>query len=153
MAGAPQVGVDAKAYYNSATHATPTWVLIDDIIDASPGFSASLVEIKSRASTWKGTLYGLLEAGVTFTLLHRKGTDTVRAAVLGIITGRAPKEFAFMDQAIATVGAIGFRSFLNIDSANRAEALEEGLSYDISAKGAYAIESSAKVDPDLYVVT
>lgn len=151
--GDPTVGLDAKAYYNSGTHASPTWVLIDDIIDATPGFSAALVEIKSRASTWKGTLYGLLEAGVTFTLLHRKGTDTVRAAILAIITGRTPKEFAFMDQAIATVGACGFRAFMNLENCNRTEQLEEGLAYDVSGKGAYKTESSSKVDPDFYVVS
>ena len=151
--GDPQVGVDAKAYYNSGTHASPTWVLIDDIIDATPGFSAALTEIKSRASVWKGTLYALLEAGVTFTLLHRKGTDSVRAAILGIMTGRAAKEFAFMDQLIATTGSCGFRAFMNLESANRNENLEEGLAYDISAKGAYKTESSAKVEPDFYIVT
>jgi hypothetical protein len=150
--GDPQVGLDGKAYYNSGSHASPTWVLIDDIIDATPGISGTLVEIKSRASNWKGTLYGLLEAGVTFTLLHRKGTDSVRAAILAIITGRTSKEFAFMDQLIATSGACGFRAYLNLESANRNENLEEGMQYDISAKGAYKTESSAKVDPDFYVV-
>lgn len=153
MAGDPVLGADAKAYYNSGTHASPTWVLIDDIIDCNPQLGANLVEIKSRASKWVGTLTGLLTAGCTFTLLHRKGTDATRAAILAIITGREPKEFAFMDQLIATAGAIGLRSYLNLENCNRQESLEEGLAYDVSAKAAYKTESGAKVDPDMYVVS
>lgn len=153
MPGAPQVGLDAKGYYNSATAASPTWVLIDDIIDCNPELGANLVTIKSRASIWEGTLIGQLKMGATFTLLHRKGTDAVRAVLLAIITGRAPKEFAFMDQLMATSGAIGFRCFLNLENMNRQEALEEGLAYDISAKAAYAMESSAKVEPTIHAVS
>lgn len=153
MAGEPAVGLDCKAYINTGTHASPTWVLLDDIIDCSPELGGNLVTIKSRASNWEGTLYGQLKAGATLRFLHRKGTQANRASLLGIITGRTPKEFAFMDGLIATAGSIGLRAFLNLESMNRNENLEEGVAYDISAKGAFAIESSAKVDPDYYVVS
>lgn len=149
----PVVGIDAKSYYNSGTHATPTWVLLDDVIDLSQELGGNLVDIKSRASNWMATLYGMLKAGATFTFLHRKGTDANRAILLAIITGRTPKEFAFMDQAIATTGAIGLRSYMNLENMNRSEEIEGGLAYDVACKTAYFMESNVKVDPDYYVVT
>jgi hypothetical protein len=153
MATAPTVGLDCKLYYNSATHATPTWVLIDDAIDVSFEYGTNIVEIKSRASVNLGSLAGLIKHGGTFSMLHTKGTNTVRAALLGIISGRVAKELAFKDQAIATSGALGARFYANLESMNMNQPLEEGAVWDITAKPAHFIESSAKVEPDIYIVS
>lgn len=152
MSTMPTVGLDCKSYYNSATNASPTWVEITDAIDVSYEYGANQVEIKSRASINLGNLNGLIKHGATFTLLHTIGTNTVRAALLGIISGRAPKQFAFMDQAIATNGALGAKGYYNLESMNGSQPLEEGMTWDISLKPAYFIESSAKVEPTIVVI-
>lgn len=153
MATAPTVGLDCKGYYNSGTHASPTWVLIDDIIDASFEYGTTAVETKSRASVNLGHLFGLIKHGATFSFRHTIGTNTVRAALLGVVSGRAAKEFAFMDQAIATTGALGARFYAVIESMNANQPLEEQMVWDLTLKPAHFIESSAKVEPDIYVVS
>lgn len=152
MATMPTVGLDCKAYYNSGTNASPTWVEITDAIDVSYEYGTTQVEVKSRASINLGHICGMIKHGATFTLLHTLGTNTVRAALLGIVSGRAPKQFAFMDQAIATTGAIGVKSYFNLESMNASQPLEEGMTWDLSLKPAHFIESSAKVEPTLVAI-
>lgn len=153
MATMPTLGLDCKLYYNSGTHASPTWVLIGDAIDVSFEYGTNTPEIKARSSINMATLAGLIKHGGTFTLLHTIGTNSVRAALLAIVSGRAPKELAFMDQAIATSGALGARFYANLENMSMSQPLEEGATWDISAKPAYFIESAAKVEPDIYIVT
>lgn len=150
---APITGLDAKLYYNSGTHASPTWVLIADAIDASSSIATTMVEIASRASNYGGNLPGLVKFSGTFTLLHTLGSNSVITALTGMSTGRTAKEFAFMDQLIATTGSKGMRFFAYIESMDLGAGLEEGEAWDISLASAFAIESSAKVDPDWYVVS
>jgi hypothetical protein len=152
MATMPTVGLDCKAYYNSATNASPTWVEITDAIDVSFEYGATQVEIKSRASINLGHLNGLIKHGATFTLLHTLGANTVRAALLGIVSGRTPKQFAFMDQAINTSNAVGAKSYYNLESMNGSQPLEEGMTWDLSLKPAHFIESAAKVEPAIVVI-
>jgi hypothetical protein len=152
MSTMPTVGLDCKAYYNSATNASPTWVEITDAIDVSYEYGATQVEIKSRASINLGHLNGLIKHGATFTLLHTVGTNVVRTVLLAIVSARTPKQFAFMDQAIATTGALGAKSYYNLESMNAGQPLEEGMTWDLSLKPAHFIESAAKVEPVIIVI-
>jgi hypothetical protein len=150
---APIVGLDAKLYYNSGTHASPTWVLIADAIDASSDIATTMVEIASRASNYAGNLPGLVKFSGSFTLLHTLASNSVITALTGMATGRSAKEFAFMDQLIATNGSKGMRFFAYIETMSLGAGLEEGETWDISLQSAFVIESSAKVDPDWYTVS
>jgi len=152
MATLPQAGLDCKAYYNSGTNASPTWVEITDAIDVSFEYGTTTIPIKSRASINMAHLCGLINTGATFTLLHTLGTNTVRAALLGIISGRAPKQFAFMDQAIATTGAIGLKAYMFLEAMNANQPLEEGMTWDLTLKPAYFVESSAVVGPTVVAI-
>lgn len=152
MATLPTLGLDCKTYYNSGTNASPTWVEITDAIDVSFEYGTTAVEIKSRASINMATLPGLINTGATFTLLHTLGTNTVRAALLAIVSGRTPKQFAFMDQAIATTGAIGLKAYMILEAMNGNQPLEEGMTWDITLKPAMFIESAAIINPTLVAI-
>lgn len=152
MATMPTVGLDCKAYYNSGTNASPTWVEIVDAIDVSYEYGTTQVEVKSRANINSANLSGLINVSATFTLLHTIGTNTIRAALLGIISGRAPKQFAFMDQAIATTGAIGLKAYMNLEGMNANQPLEEGMTWDITLKPAHFIESAAVIAPTVVAI-
>jgi hypothetical protein len=145
-------GLDCKAYYNSGTNASPTWVEITDAIDVSFEYGTTTIPIKSRAGINLAHLAGLINTGATFTLLHTLGTNTVRAALLGIISGRAPKQFAFMDQAIATTGAIGLKAYMFLEAMNANQPLEEGMTWDLTLKPAYFVESAAVVGPTVVAI-
>jgi hypothetical protein len=67
-------------------------------------------------------------------------------------TGRTAKEFAFMDQLVATSTSKGMRFFAYIESMELGAGLEEGETWDISLQSAFVIESSVKVDPTWFVV-
>jgi hypothetical protein len=148
----PIVGLDAKLYYNTNTHASPTWVLVADCQDASSGIATTMVEIASRASNFKGHKPGLVNFSGTFSLLHTLGANTVITALTGMATGRTAKEFAFMDQLINTNTSKGMRFFAYIENMDLGGGLEEDEAWDITLQSAFVIESNTKVDPDWYVV-
>lgn len=152
MATAPVVGLDCHAYYNSATNASPTWVEITDAIDVAYSYGTTQVPIKSRASINLGHLNGLINHGATMSVLHTVGTNAVRAALLAIISSRTPKQFAFMDQAIATTGAIGAKGYFNLEQMDANQPLEEGMAWACTLKPAHFIESAAKVEPSIVVI-
>lgn len=153
IAPGPVAGVDCKLYYNSGTNASPTWVEITHAIDvAVPDFGVNQVEANARSSKFESFVNGLIKLGMTFTYLHVRGTDTVRAAMLAMVTGRTPKQFAAMDGDITHVGALGVKAFFNMEKFSQSQDLEGKLAWDGSLKPAYAIESAAKVEPAMFVV-
>lgn len=149
----PYAGLDAKLYYNSATHATPTWVEVTRAIDVSANISQEAVQLPSRASRWNKALPGLKDAEISFGYRVAKGADTVLDALLTMIASQAIKEFAVMDAAIALVGAQGLRAFCMLTAQNLNQGLSDGGVIEFSMKPAYKEESSAVVDPDWYEVT
>jgi hypothetical protein len=147
------VGFDCKLYYNTGTHASPTWVLIPRAINVSvPDFGCNQVATPSRGSNFEAFLNGLIRTGLNFTYAYKAGTDTVLTALLGMVTGRTAKEFAVMDGAIATTGSRGLRAYFNIENAPWNQELEGRMEVDFTLKPAYFEESGSKVDPDVYVV-
>lgn len=152
MATQPVIGLDCFSYYNSATNASPTWVNITDAIDVSYSYGATQVPIKSRASINLGHLNGLINHGATMSVLHTIGTNTVRAALLAIVATRTPKQFAFMDQPIATTGALGAKGYYNLEQMDANQPLEEGMAWACTLKPAHFTESAAKVEPSIVVI-
>lgn len=150
----PVAGIDCKAYYNTGTNASPTWV---EIVKGQnfnvPDFGVNPVEAKSRASVWEAFVAGLIKVGVNFTYLHSRGADTVRDALTTMVTSRTSVQFAIMDGTITLVGARGVRAFFLMEKFGYSQDLEGAQVWDASLKPAYVIESSAKVEPTLYIVT
>lgn len=154
IAVGPVAGIDCLAYYNSGTHASPTWVAIPNMRDVSiPDYGVNPVEANSRASNYEAFVAGLIKVGITFNYLHVRGTDTVRDIFTTMISGRSTKEVAIMDGGIALTGARGIRMFAICDKFAYSQDLEGAQVWEGSLKPAYVIESSAKVDPDLFLIT
>ena len=147
-------GTQAKLYYNSATHATPTWAEVTRAIDVSANIGQTAVDVSSRASKYKANLPGLIDVSFNFGYRVPGGTDTVLDLLLTMMAGATQtiKEFAIIDQAIATSGAQGPRLYAMIESADLSQALEEGAVIEFTLKPAYFEVSAAKVDPDWYEV-
>lgn len=150
------IGFDCILYYNSATHASPTWVAINQTMDVSVDISAGEVDITTRETVFKLTGMGLIDAAFNFGYLHTLGADTVFNALIAacrLTSSPAPVQLAAMDQAIATSGAKGLRAFCVITGLPQSQNLEEGVKYDFTAKPTRHVESSAVVAPDWYVVS
>jgi len=146
-------GLDCILYYNSGTHAAPTWVEIPRAINVNvPDFGVNQIAANARLSKFEANLNGLIRTGLNFSYAYKRGDDTVRDALLGMVTGRTAKEFAVMDGDIDTAGNRGLRAFFNIENAPFSQELEGQVTIDFTLKPAYVEESDAKVEPDIYVV-
>jgi hypothetical protein len=149
----PVSGLDCKLYYNTGTNASPTWVEITQAIDvAVPDFGVNQIAANSRGSKYESFVNGLIKLGMTFGYLHVRGTDTVRDALAGMVTGRTAKQFAAMDGDITHVGARGVKAYFNMEKFGQTQGFEGATVWDASLKPAHFIESSAKVEPAIYVV-
>lgn len=154
IAPGPVAGQDCKAYYNSGTNASPTWVEIVDAQDvAVPDYGVNQVAANSRGSVNEAFVNGKIKNGVTFTYLHKRGTDTVRDALTTMVSARSAKQFAFLDGGILLVGARGIKGYFNLEKFAYTQGEEESMQWDAALKPAYFMELGAKVEPTLMIVT
>lgn len=152
MAGVPVIGNDCKSYYNTATHATPTWVLIADARDVRVNLTRGEPELLTRASAWAKTGAGKKRGSIEIDYVHQGGT-TVFTALQGYYFADTVTEFAFMDTAIATSDSQGFRAYCVTTGMSQPQELEGWVYITFTLKPAYKVESAAVVDPDWYDVT
>lgn len=149
----PLVGREAKTYYNTGTHASPVWVLIDQIENLSLNLPKDKAELKDRSSIWKKKKGGHREASISLKYTHRRQTtDTVFAALQDSFLADTPIEVAAMDDAIAELGASGFRGYFEVFQLDRKEDAGDTVSFDVGLELTYYEESAAVVEPDFYVV-
>lgn len=115
MAEGSTVGRTHKAYLNSATHASPTWVELKRIRDATINPDKTKVEIASRESAWNKKKGGMkvLSAEMTY-LRKKKAADSNFNTLLDSFLNGTAVELAFMDEAIATSGAEGWRGYYEV---------------------------------------
>lgn len=152
MAGNAVVGKNCKLYYNSATHATPTWVEIPDAMDLSVPMTKAEADVSSRSSIYKMFMGGQLEVGIEFGYLHNAGSDSIHTVLLAAYNADTPKEFAALDGGSGTPGSKGLRAYCLIFDHSQDQNLDEGLKHNMTLKATRFIESSAVVSPDQYVI-
>ena len=150
------IGGDAKLYYNTGTHASPTWALISNVGDVTVDDSAGEPGISTRESKVNMTGMGQIDLTFNVDYLHQSGSDSVFTtlqAASNRASSPAPVQLALMDQAIATSGSKGWRAFCVMKQCNQGQELEEGVKYDMSFKPTRHVESAAVVVADWYVVS
>ncbi len=149
-----KTGAQMNLYYNSGTHASPTWVEIEEVGDVSiADFSMGIAELKRRGNSFtKGLATLLQQIAIEFRLIHGVGAtvfDTLRAAFLA----GTVKEYAIMNGAIATSGTQGLRMFGIIEQFPWDQPLEDVSGHDVRVVCAYAEEGGSEVDPDWYTIS
>jgi len=152
MPGDGVVGSNCKAYYNSATHASPTWVEITDAIDIGVDLSKVKADVSSRAGTWKHHKSGQKEGSISMSYLHNKGADTVFDALLASYISDTPRQFAFMDGAIATAANQGLRAYCEVFGMSQGQNLDDGVKYDFELGPTRFLESSVIIQPTWFEV-
>jgi hypothetical protein len=96
-------GLDLKLYYNSATYASPTWVLIDLARDVNLDFTADEGDSSSRLSEIGTSEPTTKKLSIDFEMIN----DTANSAIAAMDTrflANTLTEFAFADGPIATTG-------------------------------------------------
>lgn len=144
-------GLSAKTYYNSGTHASPTWVLIANAVDVSFSVGKNYGDVSSRASGWKKNAAALKDLTCSIGYRYKNGTDTVFDALRAAAIANTPIELFFADAASATTGTEGIRAYFDLTMSEE-QPLEDGVTATFEGVHCIYYESSAVVDPDWYVV-
>jgi hypothetical protein len=152
LAEAPVLGKDCHLYYNSATHASPTWVEIKKAINVKYKIGKGEAEVTSRETSWKLTKGGLKELEVTFNYRKKQGTDTVFAFLQAKAISGDAAEFWVADGPQAEVGVQGPRAFCEVISLDGSQELENAEEVEFALKPTYHEETNVLVEPDWHTV-
>jgi hypothetical protein len=146
-------GRDCKAYYNTGTNATPTWVLMPKVRDLSVPFDPGDSDVSCRAGKFKLSAQALIESGVEFGYLHVFGDETVRDALIATVVSGTVREFAIMDALIATSKARGLRAFMVGFGMPHEQPLEGHMLYTFTFKPTYKEEPAGTyIEPSWYTI-
>jgi len=148
----PVVGQECKLYYNTGTHASPTWVEVTRAINVNVSISKSEADQASRTSSWRKSRGALKDLEISFTYRKKQGTDTVFDALQAAALAGTVYEYAVLDGAATLAGVQGIRAFCELMTLNNGQDLEASEEVEFTAKPTYHEESSAEVDPDWYEV-
>lgn len=147
------LGRECYLYYNSATNASPTWVLIANAVDVSFSIDKNYGDVSSRASGWKKNKAALKDLTVSFGYRYKQGvTDSVFDALRGFAIANTPTELFVADGPSGTAGSEGIRAFVDL-TLGREEPLEDGVLVPFEAKHVIAYESGSVVEPSWHTTT
>lgn len=109
---APVMNWQCKAYRNSGTYGTPTWVLVDNMGAVKVTDERGEVEVPLRsAGVFEGYLAGRRKLKIEFEMLYNPADASQTALRAAYDTeSQTGIDMAFMDQAIATAGSSGLRA-------------------------------------------
>jgi len=146
------LGRECYLYYNSATYASPTWVLIAQAVDVSFSFDKNYGDVSSRASGWKKSRAALKDLSVSFGYRYKAAvTDAVFDALRAKAIANTEVELFTADGLAATTGTEGMRAYVDL-TMGREEPLEDGVLVPFEAKHVTFYESGVMIDPSWYTV-
>ena len=146
------VGNDMAFYYNTATDASPTWVLIDGIGDLNVNLSVGEAEVDLRRTNWLLNLPSKFSGSLDVAIANDIG-GTVFDALLVLFLARTQFQFASVDQAIATSGAEYFKAFGFFTEFPWSQETQEMSNHDATIALGFTEESGTLVDPSWETVS
>ena len=142
------LGYQAKAYINTSTTTTPTWVEITIIRNVTLNLEKGEADVTTRgANGWKEVLPTLKEATIDTELVWDT-THVIFGKFLDAFLNDTNLEFLFLDGAINTKDSQGLRAVCGIFKFSRDEQLDGALIANVSLKPTYGA-----VKPSWFVVT
>ncbi len=151
----PKSGFRCKFYRNTATYASPTWLVIAEIGDlAIDALTMGSAELKRRANVWTKSLATMIQQGTISFRMHF-GLDATNFAYLrGAFLAGTVFEVAIMSDDVATPsGAEGWRLPIHLTDFPWDQALEDVSGHDVKANIAYMTSGGTEVDPTWMTVT
>ena len=145
-------GFDGKAYYNSGTNASPTWVEITYARDVNTTSSAEKLDNSDRASKYKKYCAGQLDVETTITLTYGRTAATAVDALRDKYHLREAVQIAIMDGNIADTGTEGYKYYASVYSHDWDQPLSDGQTLTMTFAPTYYEESGSVVDPDWIVI-
>jgi len=148
-----KTGHDLYLYYNSATHASPTWNAISQVEDVSVDqFEWDTAELRRRASRFLLEIATVMRVGASFKLWHKLSATTFDA-LRAKYFARTTTEFYIANGPAATNGTEGLRMGCLIKAFPWNQPLSEVSSHDVRIVPTLFEEASAEVEPDWLVIS
>ena len=133
-----KLGMEAKLYRNSGTHAAPVWVELANVRDVTLNLETGEADVTVRANGgWKATVGTLKDAGIEFEMVWDTA-DLGFAALQSAFFNNQPIDLAAMDGPIAVSGAQGLRATMSVMKFAREEPLSEAIKVKVTCKPTYA---------------
>jgi hypothetical protein len=142
-----QVGLDMKLYYNSASYAAPTWVLINNVRDLTGPDAFSEADVSTRKLGMKETEPALRDISIEWEMVYDDQDTTGFVQMQTNYYNRSVTELALADNLIATSGAHYLRVTCKLLKFERNEALEGANLYSVSAKPCWPGQFSFNTTP------
>jgi len=134
---APIIGLNGKAYYNSGTYGTPTWVLTSNVGDISVTDEMNTTNIQVRSqSGFEVTVAGLRKVAFEFSMVYDPA-DSAQTALRTAYGARTKTDFLFLDQINGTAGSQGLRVLGLVTKFARQEKINEAMMVDAKIEPTY----------------
>lgn len=137
-----RAGVDCYLYRNTGTWGTPTWNLVDLVIDASLDLSLGTAEVKRRGVNWAQNITTLKVGNLSFNMV-RDVSDADHDAIRDYLINRTLASWAFADGAIATTGTQYFKAEFYTTKFAIGQPLEGVETVDVELMQAYSSNAPA----------
>jgi hypothetical protein len=133
-----KLGLDAKLYRNTGTHAAPVWNEIKNVRDVTLNLEAGEADVTTRGNAgWRATVATLKDGSIEFDMVWDTEDDDF-SAIRDAFLNHTALEFAVMDGDITTAGSQGLRATCAVTNFSRNEALEEAITVSVTVKPTFA---------------
>ena len=133
-----KLGMEAKLYRNTGTHAAPVWAEVGNVKDVTLSLEKGEADVTVRANAgWRAKVGTLKEGTVEFEMIWDTA-DAAFQAMKNAFFSDAALEMAVMDGPIAQSGSQGLRAAFSIIKFDRKEPLEEAITVSVSMSPTYA---------------
>lgn len=122
-------GLDCYVYRNTATYASPTWSIVNPVIEVTIDSSVGTIDASNRNSTYRLMLAGLLEWSATIKF-NKDKDDTDFVALETAANGRTNVDLLILDGVRTSTSSTGFRVQGFFSSWNESQPLEGAIEID-----------------------
>jgi len=148
-----QAGHERRLYYNTATHAAPSWTLVRNSRNVRVSAGEADADVSERASAHDATRPGRRSKELTFEWVYgttdSSDLDTLLTALLASYNSGTVYEWFDADGPLAN-NPRGWRMCGYVSSMEKSEDDNEGTVYTITVKYTDIYESGSIVSPDWY---
>jgi hypothetical protein len=146
-------GFDGYLYYNTASVASPTWVLVDTVRDVNTTASTDKADVSDRRSKFKKSCPAMIDLETTVSATYVQG-NTALDAIRVQFLARTVVQYAIMDGPLAPASgdtSEGFKYYAAVYSNDFNQPLSDGQS--VSFTLAPAEPTTDPEEPTWYSVT
>ena len=122
-------GINCKVYYNSGTYGSPTWALVNPVIEVSVNLENSTFDASNRDSNYRLQLPALTDISVDFRF-HKDKADTDFLALETAAQTRANLDLLILDGIQASADSDGWRILGFFSSWTESQPLEDAVTVD-----------------------